>query len=172
MHSSPKRSQDANPPVAKRVAEAFHDDGAVVRHSPGRGRLVAEVLEHILGRARIEAGAFAQPLDGGFRGGGAELASHPAQRPPHLDRAAGGIAVPEGDGPGLTRRGKNQHLRWRDVDDLPAGGAENEDLARAHLIHHLLVQLAHPSPGAPAARRRGGAGGGSRLTGDAIAARR
>ena len=54
--------------------------------------------------------------------------------------------LPERDGAGRARRGGHDHPVAGDLLDAPGGRAEQEGLARAGLVDHLLVQLAHPAP--------------------------
>src|SRR5207248_5092126 len=72
-----------------------------------------------------------------------DAAAELAQRPPELDRSAGGIAMPERSFAGLAWRRRDDDLLRGYALDAPGAGAEHECLARAALIHHLLVQLAH-----------------------------
>ena len=51
--------------------------------------------------------------------------------------------MPERHLPGLAGRGRDDHLLEGDVLDAPGRGAEQERLARAALVDHLLVELAH-----------------------------
>src|SRR3989454_10054689 len=93
----------ANAPVTDLVAEALHDQVAVIGHYPGRGRLVVEIREQVLDRQVVESRALAQPLRGGGGIEGAQLAHHLAQRSTQLDGEARGVSLPEGDLPGLAR---------------------------------------------------------------------
>ena len=51
--------------------------------------------------------------------------------------------MPERHLAGLTGRRRHHHPFERDVFDAPGGGTQQEGLARAALVHHLLVELAH-----------------------------
>src|SRR5437764_6422726 len=92
-----------------------------------------EVIGQALSRLVI-----AQPAQ--FARGGADLL-------PELVRPADALALPERDGAGQPRRRRDEDPVARDLLDPPRRGAEQERLAGARLVDHLLVQLAH----APAA---------------------
>ena len=51
--------------------------------------------------------------------------------------------MPERHLPGLARRGGDDDSVARDLLDAPRRCAEDEGLADARLVHHLLVELAH-----------------------------
>src|SRR6185369_8443138 len=65
-----------------------------------------------------------------------------ADRLPELPRPAEPVALPERHGAGNTRRGRDDHAIAGDLLDPPRRRAEQEDLARAGLVDHLLVELA------------------------------
>ena len=73
---------------------------------------------------------------------GCQLAHRHSHGTAHFDRPTKRVAVPEGNPARLARRGCDHHLRGCDVGHPPAGGSEHEHLAGAHLVHHLLVELA------------------------------
>src|SRR5918996_2407284 len=60
------------------------------------------------------------------------------RRPPHS------LALPERRHPRHARRRRDENAVARDVLDPPGRRAEQERLALARLVHHLLVELAHP----------------------------
>ena len=62
---------------------------------------------------------------------------------PSSSGPAGAVAVPERHLPRLPGRRGDDHLLEGDVLDAPGGRAEQEGLARAALVDHLLVELAH-----------------------------
>ena len=62
-----------------------------------------------------------------------------------LVRSPDALALPEGHEPGDAGRGRDEHAVARDLLDPPRRGAEEERLARAGLVNHLLVELADPA---------------------------
>ena len=67
-----------------------------------------------------------------------------ADRPTQLERPTRAVAVPERHLAGLARGGRDDDALVGDVLDAPGGGAQQERLARAALVDHLLVELADP----------------------------
>ena len=65
-----------------------------------------------------------------------------ADRLAELARAAQAVALPERDRARDAGRGRDDHAVARDLLDPPRGRAEQEHLARAGLVDHLLVELA------------------------------
>ena len=61
---------------------------------------------------------------------------------PSSRRAPEAVALPERDRAGDARGGRDDHAVARDLLDPPRRGAEQEDLAGARLVDHLLVELA------------------------------
>ena len=59
-----------------------------------------------------------------------------------LGRPADLLALPERDRAGHAGRGGDEHAVARDLLDPPRRGAEQEHLALARLVDHLLVELA------------------------------
>ena len=141
VHLRAERREHAHAPVADLVAEPLHHDRAVVGHHAGGLGLLVEVGDEVRGRPVVEP-AGAEPLDR-VAGAGAQLAGERADGATELERATGAVAVPERHLPGLPGRRRDDHLLEGDVLDAPGGGAEQEGLARAALVHHLLVELAH-----------------------------
>jgi len=83
-----------------------------------------------------------------------ELAGETADRAPHLDGTPAAVGPPERHLPRLAGGGEDEHAVARDLGDPPAGGPEDEDLARAALEDHLLVELAHAlAASLPSARK-------------------
>ena len=66
-----------------------------------------------------------------------------ADRLAELARAAEPVALPERDRARHARRGRDDHAVARDLLDPPRRRAEQERLAGARLVDHLLVELAH-----------------------------
>src|SRR6185312_2363966 len=54
--------------------------------------------------------------------------------------------LPEGDLAGFAWRRRDDDLRRRDLEDAPRRCAEDERLADAGLVDHLLVELADAAP--------------------------
>ena len=65
-----------------------------------------------------------------------------ADRLAQLGGPADAVAAPEGDGAGDAGRGGDDDAVAGDVLDPPGRGAQQEGLARAGLVDHLLVELA------------------------------
>src|SRR6266540_5634509 len=76
-----------------------------------------------------------------------DLPREPADRLAELVRPSDSFALPERNRPRHPGGRRHEHPVARDLLDPPARGAEQDNLARAGLVDHLLVQLAH----APAA---------------------
>jgi hypothetical protein len=149
VHPAAERGQDAHPPVAQLVAEALDDHGAIARHHAGGGALLGHVLLQVVRRQRIEPVLLAQPALGARRRLRVELPHEGAQRAPELDRAARPLAAPERHLPRLARRRTDDHPVAGDLLDAPGAGPEQEGLAGAALVHHLLVELADARPVGP-----------------------
>ena len=142
VHRRAERAQHADPPVADLVAEAFHHDGAVVGHHARGVRLLPEVQQHVGGCEGVQPVVVDQAAQRLLRRHGAHLPLERAECPAELQRAAGPVAVPERHLPRLAGCRRHDDPFERDVLDPPGAGAEQERLARAALVHHLLVQLA------------------------------
>ena len=71
-----------------------------------------------------------------------ELAAGAADRLAELERAADALALPERHQARDAGSGRDEHAVARDLLDAPRRGAEEERLARAGLVDHLLVELA------------------------------
>ena len=91
--------EDAEAPVADLVAEALDDDRLVGGDDPGRGLLLAQVGDQVLGGAAVEVVLGGQLL----RLARDRLAGEGADRPAELGRAADPVALPEGHGAGHAR---------------------------------------------------------------------
>ncbi len=143
MDAAAARRQHADAPVAELVAHPLDDDRPGVGYGAGGGKLVAEILEQVLGGARVEIVLARQSIDrGGRRQSLQQVVHQPADREAELERAAGAIALPERHLARLARRRRHQHAVVGDLLDAPRRGAEHERLAGAALEHHLLVELA------------------------------
>ncbi len=137
-----KWGEHAKPPIADLVAEALHHDRAVAGHHSRGVLLLAQVLHQVARRAGVEVVLALQHLRA--------LPDSPArERPdrlPQLFGATHALALPERHRPRRARRGRDDHAVAADLLDPPGGGPEQEDLPRARLVHHLLVELPHAPP--------------------------
>ena len=111
-------------------------------HGAGGRHLIAQVLEQVLGGARVEIVLARQPIDRGGRRQPQQVVHQPADGEAELERPAGAVALPERHLAGLSRRRRHEHAVVRDLLDAPRRGAEDERLADAALEHHLFVELA------------------------------
>ena len=142
VHARAERRQDADAEVAQLVAKPFDRDVAIGGQRAGRLALVGDVAPQVAGRAPFQRRLFREPALGGALGLVAQLAHERAQRAPQLQRASRPLAAPERHLAGLARGGRDDHPVARDLRDAPGGRAQQERLADARLVHHLLVQLA------------------------------
>ena len=142
VHPRAERRQDADAPVAELVAEALDDDRAVVGHGARGLDLLGEVGDEVVGRRARRA----RPRRAGVR-------APRSRRVPRSSRVNAPIARPSSTGAracrlperqlaGLARGGDDDDAVARDVLDAPARGAQQEHLAAARLVDHLLVELA------------------------------
>ena len=142
VHAAAERSQDADAPVADLVAEALDHDRPVGGDDAGRGRLLAQEGEQVLGRARVEVVLAAQVLEGALVGAGDQLARGDADLLAQLVRPPDALALPERDGAGNAGRRRDDDAVAGDLLDPPGRGAEHERLPLPRLVDHLLVELA------------------------------
>ena len=162
-----ERRQQADAPVAQLVAEALQHDRAVGRQRAGDRLLLGQVVEQVARRELVEHVLVAQLLlrrvaapDAAAGGLLAEYARELAQRATELDRPARTLALPERDLALLARRGRHEHAVVRDLLDAPRARAEQDHLALARLVDHLLVELADAAAAGPCLPSlRSGAGG-------------
>jgi hypothetical protein len=145
VHTSAERSQDADPPVSDLVAEPLDHDGAVAWNSAGRVVLLADELQQIVGRPLLEVVLVAQPRPRLRLRQAAELTRGGADLLAELVWTADALALPERDRTRHARRRRDQHAIARDLLDAPRRGSEQERLAGARLVDHLLVELADPA---------------------------
>ncbi len=134
----PYGREHAQAPVADLVAEALDHDVLVRGHDPGRRLLLLQVVDEVLGGELVEVVVLRQLL----RVGVDRLAAEGADRLAQLGGPADAVAAPEGDRAGHAGGGGDDHAVAGDLLDPPGGGAEQEGLARAGLVDHLLVELA------------------------------
>src|SRR5205823_2581342 len=122
------------------VAESLDHDRPVGRQDARGLALLAEVLDEVARRARVEVVRLLELRRLAVDGPAGEL----PDSAPELDRAADAVAAPERDRAGRPRCGSADHAVARDLLDPPGGGAEQERLSRPGLVDHLLVELADP----------------------------
>ncbi len=130
--------ENAQTPVADLVAEALDDDRLVGWDDAGGRPLFAQIGDQVLRRQAVEVVVGGQLLRLGID----RLPGELADRPPQLRRPADAVAPPERDGAGGPRRRGDDHPVAGDLLDPPGGRSEEEGLARARLVDHLLVELA------------------------------
>src|SRR5947209_7280282 len=139
MDAPAEWAQHAQAPVTDLVAEALDHDRAVGRDDAGRVLLVSEELDEVGGRLGVEV---VLPLQG--RG---VLADRPpgegTDRLAELLRPLDGVALPERHRARQPGSRRDDHPIAADLLDPPGAGPEEEGLARARLVDHLLVELAH-----------------------------
>ena len=134
--------EDAEAPVADLVAEALDHDRLVGGDDPGRRLLLAQVGDEVLGGAAVEV-VLLRPAPPG------------RARPPRGRRrrspcpSSAGRPIPSpfqnGHRAGDAGRRGDDHPVAGDLLDPPGGRAEQEGLAGARLVDHLLVELADPA---------------------------
>src|SRR5690606_6999350 len=142
-------------PVAELVGEGLDHDRAVVGHAARREALGAHVVEHVLARPRVEARAVEELVErpGVSRAVGLVHGAHPRPgRFPELGWAARGVALPERQATRLPGGRGHDDAVPGDLLDAPRARAEGDRVARARLVDHLLVELAHAAPAAVLAR--------------------
>ncbi len=146
MHSRTERREDAHAPVADLVAKTLDDDCAVGGHRAGRGGLLVEEREQVPGSACVQQVLVLETCQGLLLGEPDELARGLADRLAELVRPADSLALPEGNGARHARSRRHEHAVPRDLLDSPCRRAEQERLAGARLVDHLLVELADAAP--------------------------
>src|SRR4029079_7950670 len=155
VHASTEGREHAQAPGDDIIAEALDDDRAIRGQDAGGSLLLAQILHERAGGAlvaRVQAGQALhralvverrelalEPPDGAPELDGAR---EPRDGAPELDGAPGLLALPERNLRGLAGRGGDDHAIALDLLDAPRRCAQEEDLAFARLVHHLLVQLA------------------------------
>src|SRR5207302_3977357 len=142
VHAGAERREDADPPVADLVPEALDDDGPVGGDGAGGRRLLVQELEQVPRRPFVERVLRRQSLDRLLRAQRDELARGLADLGAELERPPHSLALPEGNGAGNAGRGRDEYPVAGDLLDPPGRCPEQERLACARLVHHLLVELA------------------------------
>ena len=156
VDAPPQRAVDDEPPTAGLVPVALQDQGLIGGQDPGGVALLAQqpheivpgmgvqpcihepAPQHLLRLRLTSTPRFLQP---GLRLPQKDPLGEPGgRRPPQA------LAPPE-------RQAGAASLGWVDDDavacdlpDPPARRAQRDDVARAGLVDHLLVELAHPAP--------------------------
>lgn len=144
VHLGAERGVDDDTPVTQVVPEPLHEDRAVVGDMTAGAALLVQIRQNVVRRPGVEAGG-QQPQPAVLRGQRADLAQERPHRAAQFERAAQLVALPERQPARHSGGGGDQHLVAGDVLDPPRGRAECEDVADPRLVHHLLVQLAHPA---------------------------
>ena len=139
-----ERREDAHPPVADLVAEALDDDDAIGREHAGGRLLLTQVRHEVLGSSPVEVVLADEPLHRALVVEGRKLPRRASDPLSQLGRAADALALPERGHAGHAGRGRDEDAVARDRLDPPGRGAEEERLALARLVDHLLVELADP----------------------------
>ena len=134
--------EHAQAPVADLVAEALDDDRAVARQHARRGLLLEQEVEQVLRRERVEVVV-------GLQRRGVLVdrpAAERADRLAELLRPPDAVALPERHRARRARRRRDDDAVAADLLDPPRARAEQERLAGARLVDHLLVELADAPP--------------------------
>ncbi len=140
----PERAEHADPPVADLVPEPFDHDGAIIGQPAGGLDLVVEELQEVDRRQFIEAVLGPQSGQGRWPVDSADLADEGPHGPTQFERPPRTVTVPEWHLARLARRRCDHHPLVSDVLDPPGAGPQQEGLAGAGLVDHLLVELADP----------------------------
>ena len=146
MHLSPERREDAHPPVTDLITETFDDDGVIIGDHSCRLALIADVIDYVAGRKRVEPVASGQPIDGLVGRKIADLTHKGAERFTQLDRSSRPITMPKGHLARLAGSGRDDDPFEGDVLDTPGRRTQQERLPGSRLIHHLFVELTNPGP--------------------------
>ena len=143
VHLGAERAVQHQPPVTQLVAEALHDQRAVIGHVAGGLPLRAQVADQV-GRGQLVQPVGAQPGGRLLLARLGQLTAVRAERPAQLGGTARRVTVPERQLARLARGGGDQHLVGGDVLDPPRARTQHEHVADPRLVHHFLVELAHP----------------------------
>ena len=146
VHPRAERRQDADAPVADLVAEALDDDGPVRGTTPVAASCSRRNVSRFCAARSSSECSLAQPLVAPSSSG-SDASSRDAL--PIASPSSYGRPTPSpfqnGTAPGHAGRRRDEHAVARDLLDPPGRGAEQEGLARARLVDHLLVELADPA---------------------------
>ena len=141
MHATAVGREDADAPVPDLVAEAFDDDRSVGRDDARRCLLLAKERDEVPRGQRVEAVVLLDPCDRSVVGESRQLTGRPADLLPELGGPSHALALPERSDARRARRRRHDDPVARYLHDPPRRCAEDERLALAGLVHHLLVQL-------------------------------
>ena len=142
VHATAARREDADTPIAEFVAHAFdHDRRGVWNHARCL-QLVAQVLQQVLCRHRLEIVVARQSFDCRRGRHPQQVVHQVADGQSEFDRASGAIALPERHLARLARRRRYHHFVVRDRLDAPRRRAKHEGLAHLRLEHHLFIEFA------------------------------
>ena len=145
VHAAAEGREDADPPVPDLVAEALDDDRPVGGHDTGDRLLLAEERQQVARGERVEPVLALESRS--IAASSASADSSRAVLPifsPELRRPPDPLALPERRHARHARRRRDEHAVARDLLDPPGRRAEQERLALAGLVDHLLVELADP----------------------------
>ncbi len=143
MNAAPEGREDTDAPIAKFIATALDDDGAIVGDECGCDPLVCKKAQQIFSRCRIKIMLTRKPTESGVARSCLQFANQLPNATPELQWTARCVAMPERHLAGLSRCGRDKHAVVSDFVDSPGGGAENKRVSGATLEDHLLIQLAH-----------------------------
>ena len=136
--------QDAHPPVADLVPEPLDRQGTVGGQGARLVPLLVDVGEEVRRGVAVERSLLGQEAAGVVAVAAAEFAQERAEGLAEFNRPARAVAVPEGHPAGLARSRPDDHAVAGDLRHPPGGGAQQERVARAGLVDHLLVEFAQP----------------------------
>ena len=131
-------------PISSR--KALHHDVAVTGYRTGVLALLVQIRQQVGRRQLVERRALAQPGARLFGLHAPHGARELTERAPELDRPARAVTAPERHAPGLTGSRLDDDAVTRDLDHPPGAGAQEEGVAEARLVDHLLVELADARP--------------------------
>ncbi len=143
MHPAAERSQHTKTEIAQLVAAALDHNVAIGGDASGGRRLLLQIVQQILGGARVQAVILHQSAERGGTRKFEQLPRHSTDRATEFSRASGGIAVPEWHLARLSGRGRNRDAVVSDIVDAPRRCAQQDCLSHPALKNHLLIQFAH-----------------------------
>ena len=143
VHRSAIGGVDDHPPVAKLVAKALDEQGAVIGQLAGGLALLVHVGHEVRCRPLIETGGAQSLFDHRLLavGDGADECPHCLAE---FGRSSERVTMPERQPARLTRRRAHEHPIVRDLLDPPTARPEGDHLADPRFVDHLLVELADP----------------------------
>ena len=142
VHARTERREDADPPVADLVGEAFDDDRCGRRGStPVASPCSARYCRRFDGRSCVESRSRSRASACAAGSACTSRASLP-ERAPEFERTARAVAAPERRLRGFTGRGRDDDAVDGDLFDAPRRRAEHEALTDPALVDHLFVEFA------------------------------